>query len=255
MLSSIARSKDILRKFFPQTRDVTVNIDLNDEEEVAKLVKIYSTYQSGYCAVVILIKLSDAPDVPRIANIYGKFDAGLLGGSFNLPPQSSSDAPVVDMTIKQMSAYKADAAGAQFFTGTHSPPPCTHFNYDIMSMEVSVAGDISVKPNGWKTGDRIPYVLRTSGMNTLSIQELQNVAGWCKGYTAPAASASGSGNVAQPQVSTVETLSTPWYKNNNTWIGVGIAIGILVIGYFASKYYNEKVLQRLSEPNRMPYYA
>lgn len=226
----VLNSKEILRKFNPRSRDVSINIDLNNEEQVSKLVKIYSTYQAEFSAVVILIKFSEDPTSPRIANIYGKFDASKLGGSFNLPPQSSTETPVVDMTIQQMTAYKNDTAGTEFFQGPNSPPPCDEFNYNIMSMDVSAEGDVKIKPKGWKTGDSLPYVLKTSTMTQLSLEDIQNISVWCKAYTVAAnptpqvaANPTSQNAAAQPQVG-AQPLALE-SKNNAWWIALVVVFG------------------------------
>ena len=160
-------------------------------DAIAQMAQLYYASKVGqYSALVMMVKMGPNPSDPSIANVYGAFDAAVLGGSFNIPPEDpSTPTGEMDFSIMQMTAFKGDAAGAAFMQKPDGPPPCAHFNYSIMTMDVT-NGTFPIKPKGWKAGDVIPLTLNVAEMAPLDISALGNLANWCKATPAPAAAPS-----------------------------------------------------------------
>ena len=156
-------------------------------DAMAQMAQLYYASKEGkYSALVMMVKMGPNPSDPSIANVYGQFDQAVLGGSFNIPPSDPlTPTGEMDMSIMQMTAWKGDAAGAAFMQKPDGPPPCAHFNYSIMTMDVT-NGVFPVKPKGWKAGDAIPLTLNVADMAPLDISALGNPANWCKATPVPA---------------------------------------------------------------------
>jgi len=210
----VLNGKDFLKTFGVSNRDISINLNLENAEALNNLIEVYSEYKSEYSAVLVLIKVSELPEGPKIAMIYGKFEHSILGGSFNLPPTDSPselyNVPEIDMSIQQLTAYKGDTAGANYFSTENAPPACSEFNYSVMSMDVTPAGNVSIKPKGWKSGHNVAYTLKTSEMTRLDVSLLQNVSSWCKVYFPVTQTQD-----AQPQI--VSTLAST-EKDNTGWM-------------------------------------
>jgi hypothetical protein len=178
-------------------------------DAMAQMAQLYYASKEGkYSALVMMVKMGPNPSDPSIANVYGAFDAAVLGGSFNIPPSDpSTPTGEMDMSIMQMTAWKGDAAGAAFMQKPDGPPPCAHFNYSIMTMDVT-NGTFPIKPKGWKAGDVIPLTLNVAEMAPLDISALGNLANWCKATPASAAAPSSAPAAAPATAAAGATAAT-----------------------------------------------